>query len=597
MDVFGKVCAAILVFYMIFVYPLQHIVEVNDMACSSFVETKCTEFVNDILMNGKITTSNYEKLREELSDTGELYDIILEHSHIIIGVENHSNLAKQNCIMTQNALANEKVHMNVVYTEEKSKDDTRTVTAVEINMITTTVEKYSEFPIKSITVQYSDGSEETIEEGWEVFGYQSNQAGSYNVKVSFKIGELTTEAYVTVTVTNLKTVCSICNQMYEMNEADIDEGCPYCNREISSIKTEVEYYEVQRGEPLNIVVVAVYEDGHEEKIEGWTSNFSTDEIGLQNVKIEYEHFCTQVKVKVVDTQECKICHKSLEVGAEGTMQCPYCYQELVAITVTPMKQQLNYGENLDLSVMGTYRDGHTEEIQGYQTSYEPYFVGIQKVEVSYGFVSNIIEVEVLPVVHNCSECGHSYDISQSSSGCPYCANEVVKIEASLLSDGAKVQLGSDLKLKIMVVYRDQHRQMIWNDYSYENYDKNQLGVQNVIVHYKGFRCDLKVEVVNALIKKVCANGHVYHLNLDGSNSSCPYCDDVSSELQNRYFMVRSTEEILATMYQDGVYTIPSGDSISIIVKRKQQKAGILSMITHVAMLTERRDYTYGGEVK
>lgn len=583
MDVFGKICAAIILVYLVVLNPLQYIYEINHGYKSSYIDTRCLEFVNQVLSSGRFTLDDYQELKERLEQTGDVFEISLLHTHPVSGSIGKEEM--ESMLYPVPPLENE-------CEEEK----TRVLHEIKANMITTTVEKYSELPIQNLVLIYTDGTSEIVMDGWVVEGYQYDQAGEYQVKIQYTKDGITKDTFVLVRVTNLMTTCMYCNEEYEMNDDDTAGSCPNCSKVIHYIEVDRKYIEVEKGEPLSLLVTAVFEDGHREYIKDWTSNYDPEKIGLQIIYIQYQEYQVRVEVNVRNHKTCPICKKSLPDDVED-FSCPYCREELVEITVLPTHQEVNYGENPKINVIGCYRDGHKDELIEYTSDFDPYRIGTQIVQISHGPITAQIQVDVCPTMEVCSICKRVYSQEQSMMGCPYCSKEMIGIEAYLVSDGDKVQLGSDLNLRIVIIYQDLSRVLKFSGYTYENYDKNVLGKQRVTVHYQGKQAMLDIEVVNTLTKNVCAKGHVYFLGGDGNNWSCPYCNGMYGDLEKTYTIIKTTEEILEELSREGEYLITSGDSFTVKVENKSQKSSILCKIAPTNLLLQERRYTYGGIVE
>ena len=63
---------------ILFVFPLMTMADRNDDITQSVVETAVSEYVNDVRTTGILTMDKYDKLVEELSATGNVYNIEME---------------------------------------------------------------------------------------------------------------------------------------------------------------------------------------------------------------------------------------------------------------------------------------------------------------------------------------------------------------------------------------------------------------------------------------------------------------------------------------------------------------------------------------
>ena len=497
-------------------------------------------------------------------------------------------------------------NVTVSYTKDGTTCNTtatifvRQLASITANMNATTISKYSAFPITSLTLTYNNGSTELVTSGWTVTGFVNNFRGTYTVKVGYTRSDITCYTNVVIQVENLLTMCQYCENNYYLNDYDFDEGCPYCKNEIDHLEVNKEFVTLKKGTNLDIIVTVVYKDGHKAKVTNWTSNFNPNKIGGQVVTISYGGHSKQLNVVVLGSKTCSICGNDYDLSLDGSDPgCPICSEQVKSITASPTSTTVEYGKQLNITVTATYMDGHSKVVQDYTSNFDKYQVGVQKVTIYYKEKNTAITVEVIKKesIVTCPTCNQPYDAELYPSGCPKCKVEFVSISASLVNGGTKVQLGSDLILRVIVQYRDNHREMKYSGYTVENYDKHKLGEQTVTVTYQGFRCQLMIEVVNQLIKVTCPNGHVYSLNEDGSDPGCPYCSDSTSVSGIAYLDVVYTSEILEILYGTGVYEIPEGDYFTIVITKEKFTSQVKnSFFMHYNFLGTNKKFTYGGEV-
>lgn len=668
MDTFGKMIASILVVFLIFVNPLPYLLESENAIEFSYIQSLGTEFVNEVCNSGEITLEQYERLQTKIMQTGEIYDVEMEHTHLEVGVvsdEVGEKVKVNNCyayrssdatvmvnVQSKKTLSSITVNLSkdiidlneafpitsvtlhydngeqetvtsgwsvtgfnntvggsqtvtVSYTKgtiTKSADVTifiRKLQSIQANVSTYTVQKYTELPVKSLTLTYNDGITQNVTSGWSYSGYDPNARGEYNVNVQYQVNGVTCSTDVTITVTNLICACPFCGKNYECDDNDVDNGCQDCKEKIVHLEVNPSFLTIQRGGALDIVVEAVYRDGHQSKVSGWTSNYDSDRLGGQIVTIQYQEMQAKITVRVVERELCPYCNNYYEYDSESEAACPYCSKQIVALSVTPDDLKVNYGEQLSITVTATYLDGHTQVVTDYDSTYDRYSIGVQYIKISYGSIFAQIIVEVVKPSITCSICNREYDGSIYTSGCPYCSREIVSIHASLINARTKVQLGSDLILRVVVAYRDNHREAKYSGYTVEGYDCNLMGVQTVRVIYHTYSCTLTIEVVNEMTKVVCPNGHVYSLNEDQSNAGCPYCVTESANKEMSYLKISYTDEILEKLEQEGVYLIPSGDYISVTIRHRETKnsGNPLRQLTKMDVLYVKKEYAAGGEIK
>ena len=72
------IIAIFLAAILMFVFPLMAVSERTDDISQLAVETSTTEFVDNIRNTGKLTLDNYSKYIEEITATGNSYDVEME---------------------------------------------------------------------------------------------------------------------------------------------------------------------------------------------------------------------------------------------------------------------------------------------------------------------------------------------------------------------------------------------------------------------------------------------------------------------------------------------------------------------------------------
>ena len=77
-DTVITVAAIVLAAILMFVFPLMTMTDRTDDVSQLAVETATTEFVDNIRTTGKLTNEKYEKFVEDISSTGNSYDVEME---------------------------------------------------------------------------------------------------------------------------------------------------------------------------------------------------------------------------------------------------------------------------------------------------------------------------------------------------------------------------------------------------------------------------------------------------------------------------------------------------------------------------------------
>lgn len=457
------------------------------------------------------------------------------------------------------------------------------------------VERYTD-PTYSVRAYYEDGSNKWVT-GLSVTGYDKTIIGNQNITVTYTENSVSRSSAVTVMVTPLKRICPTCGNSYFLNNNDFDTGCPICKITAAYIQVSPDDVTISRGEPLNITVTATFLDGHTEAVMGWTSNFDPYRLGLQLVMVVFQGKFTYVSVMVVSTKACSICGYTYSLNEDGTDPgCPICKAALLSISASPEYQSVNQGDDISLTVTGAYRDGHTEELQDWYSNYDKDRAGEQLVTVYYNNLSCNVTVEVFSALNiTCPVCGTVYNLREYSWGCPECADTLTGIEATLQNGGIQVSYGEELDLRVVLTYRDGHRAMAFGGWT-DTFDPNTMGSQAVIVSYRDrfgntLSDTLTVEVSDKLMKKVCENGHVY--DTEDPLAECPYCA-AGGIIQEQYYSMNFTDEILDKLYTDGIYHMNTGDYITVKVILRTK--GSIYSFSPFHKKKDTLPVTFGGEV-
>lgn len=77
-DTLITIVAIALAAVLMFVFPLMTMSDRTDDVAQLTVETATTEFVDDVRTTGKLTLANYSKFVENISSTGNTYDVEME---------------------------------------------------------------------------------------------------------------------------------------------------------------------------------------------------------------------------------------------------------------------------------------------------------------------------------------------------------------------------------------------------------------------------------------------------------------------------------------------------------------------------------------
>lgn len=605
MDAFGRVAAIILAAVFVFLLPIKYVAVNHNAALKMQIHTETVKLADEIMVQGYLTKDMYNAYINELDRTGKLYDIEIIHGKPTEGYKSGRNRVKDSysydeiwSLTQEEGYAKEAIAttglMGVSPAVYLLPQYPVNISVIPSNY---TVLNGSE-PTYTVNINYSDNTSKTIEDGYTKTGFTLG-AGTKIVAFTYEENGKTVSTTIEIIVKRNTKKC-INGHTYELDDYDNDSGCPVCGTILKSISAAPEYVTLKKGSELSITLTATYEDEHTEIItDGWTSNFNNSQLGNQLVTLTYQDKTAFVSVNVVESLQCATCGKEYQPDHDGgDPGCPICTKQVISILATPDNQAVHIGEDLELEVEATYKDGHSEEIDDWYSSFNPFKVGEQKVQIFYGSVSTSITVIVESDTQTtCTICGTVYNAVVNPSGCPVCSQTLIGIEARLRNGGTQVLCGSELNLAIVLIYKDGRRIITYNGWSIEGYQSDVFGIQLLDVACQGLHTTLTVEVVNSLSKTICPNGHVYYLDEDGSDLGCPYCNDAedANHSQN-YLQCAYTETILKEVYTRGIYYFEEGDYITISVTSKstsylQRLQHMFNLITVVPV-----KYSYGGQV-
>lgn len=472
------------------------------------------------------------------------------------------------------------------------------VTSIVVTPSSQTIERY-ENPTFIVKANYDDGTINIVD-NYTLSTFYNKNIGKQVVTFQYTENNVTVTTSVEVTVTNLSKVCPVCGSRYELDSNDIDNGCPNCASTITKIETVPDLVTVNQGFTLPITVYATYKNGGKAIINDWTSNYEPLRLGYQQVTISYGDFKAYITVKVLASKtRCAICGNEYQLNVDGSDPgCPICSTTVISIKAEPNPIIIEMHQPLNLTVTATFKDGHTEVVNGWTTDMIPNIPGTFDITIFYKSVTDQITIRIVDDdLTECPYCGTSYSRSKHLNGCPDCFVTLIGIEASLRNGGTTVIKGSKLDLEIVLIFKDTHREATYNGYTISNYQPDIVGEQTVIVKYKDFQYNLIIEVVNTFGKTTCPNGHVYHLNEDGSDPGCPYCiDDGEREKTLVYYDITYTTEIVEALNNQKIYIMKTGDYITIVVtkKNKSHPSQIIKIFNYSKEINN--SVSYGGEV-
>jgi rubrerythrin len=323
-----------------------------------------------------------------------------------------------------------------------------------------TVDRYTKPNALPITVMASSlyNPPWNVTGNHSISGYSPDIIGTQTVTISYQYYDTTRTATMQVNVTGLHKTCSKCGTVYELNEDDTDQGCPICKKTIVGISATPEYIELKQGQPLPVTVMVTYQDGSNQRIDSWTSNYDPQRLGAQDVTIEYGGFTDAVYVIVMETTLiCPVCNTEYPSSEEI---CPICSETVISISAAPTNITVKRYDNIELTVNATYADNSVRPVTDWSIDRTTSEEGVFTATVSYKNASTTISLTVLPLsTIECPICGLFYDMGKYPNGCPVCSIELIGIEAYLANGSRLVQRGTTPDIAVVLIFKDEHREI------------------------------------------------------------------------------------------------------------------------------------------
>ena len=116
----------------------------------------------------------------------------------------------------------------------------------------------------------------TISSGYQILPEMDTSIlGTKTYQIRYTEHGVTRTANLTIEVSIMTKVCPVCGTEYELDQDNVDPGCPVCSEVVVSIEAIPEEVTVNLGDPLPIQVKASYRDGKVRMVTGWTSNYDS----------------------------------------------------------------------------------------------------------------------------------------------------------------------------------------------------------------------------------------------------------------------------------------------------------------------------------
>ncbi len=571
----GKTIAIVLVVVLIFLFPLPYIAKAVNKTVDDLVNTNITEYVDAMRQQGTITKENYEDMIRELDRTGELYDIDIEVSHPVSGVEiketklgdelseykvlNTSYIYEEVGEIDACEEENREYHNHEeeirsfaahTHTDDCYEGHRHVSACKPTNKIVAQMKQLPnggrEYIIKCAEcgkilfiatwegnyniVTIDDGTVVSFYTGWidyalgvRQFLWQDFYYAVYN-EIKANYGETSPKYWSEVfpTYPGIPTFNAQGNiSGYLPTVCPNLNGHPYTCGQVQDETTDCDRVvtSITATNPNQTVNrgTSIITTATATYLDGHvgivscSSNFNPNQLGAQTVMLTYYGLVDKAK-----TTGSKACTVSVTVKEA---------YKLSSLTVAPISQEVFRYQSPSFTVTANYDNGTSKPVTGYSISnYNSSTLGTQTVTITYtesgvtkSATANVIVRNLTRVCPICYT-GYYLDNNDKDPGCPYCKSTIVSISAS--PNDIVLNKGKPLNITVEATYRNGSRSIVtgWTS----NYDPSQVGIQDVIISYQTFTASIRVEVRNQL--KTCSIcSQEYEQNDDGTDPGCPSC--------------------------------------------------------------------------
>lgn len=544
----------LLALFVFFLFPLLYFVLKQEAVINIAVKLDTSSFLNEIGHRGYLSMEMYDDYQEELSGTGLLYKIDLNHERVVY---------------------------NPVYRFRTSEE-----VIEEQNNSYTGSNNYHYYPISTDKPNVNDPV----------------NSGTLNTETNASIlaAAVNTPASTTHSHTD---ACYLGTKHVHTGSSTSGGGCyggqgatTTCSLPISFVNTDLGgsggYYCANDGNYVTInSIYGSYKcaAGHYSTyVLYWYRECSVchDKYTFSNSFSQYNGITCG---KSTSSGYALNCGKTAGAYYNGnTLVYPICNLLVASVVPTHAIQTVAIGDSLITTVRATYMDGSQKTVvasssfltdnpvQGKSdTLTYSYLIGTN----AYSKNCNII-VTVIPRSKICANT-HAYNlnIDGSDPGCPYCKAWLKKLEIVTPASG-KLTIDSGTTLMqngvtLLATYLDGRTELLTNEYI-DNLDMAFIGVQNVTISYKGLNIILSITNKRKLIE--CMTCHrMYELYPDGSDPGCPYCAALTPIFTGEiteYYKVIYTYDILKELYEaEGIYFLSKKDYFSIDTRNNGKSLG------------------------
>ena len=558
MDILGKVIAVCLLIFGVLIIPLQYVVEATESSSDLYVDRIGSEFVEYIRTTGKITRQEYEKFMNQLEKLSSSYEIELEQmtpvyiEEVVEKQKSLNQLSSQGkytktvgadrILNLTSSLEDQTINVDYSCSKFSYKEENEQVEVFSYKNDVQTIKKAI-----SNTIDCNDGKKVDVQENKKVVEKVDLRIDdNNNVRIDKNndmiIGENGDSKVDKNNDTEIDKIDETKKDKNDDSKIDenvdknIDEDIEK-KREIKGIQANLYAVSVPRYSPFPLDSITIlYTNGEEKMIEDlWTiMNYHSDCLGEQTVQIIYEEeglsYSTYEKIQVTPAiRICELCECEYEEEETGfDLGCPVCKTCIVGIEACNNAMELEYMEEPEISIIVTYRDGHTEFVsEGVTSDYRIGEIGIQFVTVSYQGFTDCIMVNVRKKKY-CSYCKKEFEIAADGIDlCDDCRGKIISIEVSL--NKQILDYGEEeLDLIVFANFLDGTRKQV-EEYQ-TTYNPTREGTQEIIVQYGGKTATCTIEVKKVQKLHICDKcGYLYDELKEGEN--CPKCKKIMTKIR------------------------------------------------------------------
>lgn len=587
-NIYEEIIEIIVAIAIIFLFPLIYFGQKQDSLIKTIATKESQEFVDEVRSKGYITKDMYDNYLDDLSKTGMLYEVNLEHRRHLHEPEYRFRTPEEVAEEQDNAYTGPNYYTYRPVTSNPPEVDDP---VNDGNLNTETNESVLESSVPtpaSPTHAHTDDCYHGVKHVHT--GNATSGGGCYG---SESTGYRTCFNNNFSITTLYQYQCSFCSYSYFAIYEHVDTGPHYhwsfegpCPGTVSRTGTVEAYFQCTSCGYRQYM----YKNG--------TYYLQPDLCGNRIYRTEY----------ILD------CGKEEGAYYNGNTKVNLiCSQTVININPTHSVQTVAAGDPLITTVTAVYKDGSTKVVVATANTNTNTIVQNKTVTLTYTYILDgtsyskqcTITITVIPRSKTCSK-GHTYNLNSDGSdpGCPYCRNYLSNLQISAPASGSiTIYKGTSLfdnGITLLATYMDGRTEYVTNGYI-DNLDTNYVGTQTVTIGYKGRYVNLIVTTKrNLTLCSIC--GRYYELYPDGSNPGCPYCISLTPIFTGNvmdYYDENYADNILKELYEgNGVYYLSDRDYLQLrLYDLKKSWGGNLITFIFNNLGENNMRVIYGGYVR